>query len=91
MDKLIFGLSVTAVGMIIVFLGLTVLIFCLKTMNAAMNPKKKETSKEVPVLWYFTELLFSPRRYSIEKHLTLYRVRFLSALHYSFFNNYLSR
>ena len=49
MDKLIFGLSVTAVGMIIVFLGLTVLIFCLKTMNAAMNPKTKKTSKEVPV------------------------------------------
>ena len=49
MDKLIFGLSVTAVGMIIVFLGLTVLIFCLKAMNAAMNPKKKEPPKEVPV------------------------------------------
>lgn len=41
MSNLIFGLSVTVIGMLIVFFGLVILIFCVKGMNMLFAQKKK--------------------------------------------------
>lgn len=41
MSNLIFGLSVTVIGMLIVFFGLVILIFCVKGMNMLFARKKK--------------------------------------------------
>ena len=48
MENVIFGLSVAAVGMLIVFFGLTILIFCLKLMNAAGGKEKKNKPAPAP-------------------------------------------
>ena len=42
MSNLIFGLSVTVIGMLIVFSGLVVLIFCVKGMNLLFGKKRKK-------------------------------------------------
>ena len=45
MSKLIFAVTVMLVGMLIVFLGLTILIFCIKGLSALLNSMAK---KEAP-------------------------------------------
>ena len=42
MTKLIFAVTVMLVGMLIVFLGLTILIFCIKALSALLDSKKEE-------------------------------------------------
>ena len=42
MTKLIFAVTVMLVGMLIVFLGLTILIFCIKALSALLESKKEE-------------------------------------------------
>ena len=44
MSNLIFGLSVTVIGMLIVFFGLVILIFCVKGMNMLFAQKKKKVT-----------------------------------------------
>ncbi len=44
MDKLVFGLSVGAIGMLVVFAGLTLLIFCIKGMEMAFKERSKKQS-----------------------------------------------
>lgn len=47
MDKLLNGLSVTAIGMIIVFFGLVVLIFCISLLrNFARDKSAQEASSD---------------------------------------------
>lgn len=48
MDKLMFGLSVAAIGMVVVFVGLVILIFCIKAITklAGAGSKKPEKKKE---------------------------------------------
>lgn len=46
MDKLLLGLSTTAVGMLVVFFGLAILIGCIMVMGMIFG-KKKEPKKEV--------------------------------------------
>lgn len=48
MDKLIFGLSATAVGMIIVFLGLAILIGFIALLKITDTHKKKEIEVAIP-------------------------------------------
>ena len=45
MTKLIFAVTVMLVGMLIVFLGLTILIFCIKALSALLSSEKKEAPK----------------------------------------------
>jgi len=45
MSNLIFSLSVTVIGMLIVFFGLVILIFCVKGMNVLFGQKKKKVAK----------------------------------------------
>ena len=47
MTKLIFAVTVMLVGMLIVFLGLTILIFCIKALSAILE-SKKEAPKAAP-------------------------------------------
>ena len=47
MTKLIFAVTVMLVGMLIVFLGLTILIFCIKALSALLDAKK-EAPKAAP-------------------------------------------
>ena len=47
MTKLIFAVTVMLVGMLIVFLGLTILIFCIKALSALLD-SKKEAPKAAP-------------------------------------------
>jgi len=47
MTKLIFAVTVMLVGMLIVFLGLTILIFCIKALSALLE-SKKEAPKAAP-------------------------------------------
>ena len=47
MTKLIFAVTVMVVGMLIVFLGLTILIFCIKALSALLD-SKKEAPKAAP-------------------------------------------
>ena len=49
MTKLIFAVTVMLVGMLIVFLGLTILIFCIKALSALLE-SKKEAPKAAPVV-----------------------------------------
>lgn len=52
MDNLLFGLGVTAVGMLVVFFGLIVLIGLIKIMtmlSQSKKPKEKETVAPAPV------------------------------------------
>ena len=49
MDKLMFGLSVAAIGMVVVFVGLVILIFCIKAITkladaGSKKPEKKQES-----------------------------------------------
>ena len=48
MDKLMFGLSVAAIGMVVVFVGLVILIFCIKAITklAGAGSKKPEKKQE---------------------------------------------
>lgn len=48
MDKLLFGLSVMAIGMLVVFAGLVILIFCVKgiTALAAIGNKKGKAAPQ---------------------------------------------
>ena len=48
MSDVIFGLSVTVIGMLIVFFGLIVLIFCVKIMNAAFGKERKAEKVKAP-------------------------------------------
>ena len=52
MDNLLFGLGVTAVGMLVVFFGLIVLIGLIKIMtmlSQSKKPKEKEAVAPAPV------------------------------------------
>ncbi len=52
MDNLLFGLGVTAVGMLVVFFGLIVLIGLIKIMtmlSQSKKPKEKEAGAPAPV------------------------------------------
>jgi sodium pump decarboxylase gamma subunit len=44
MDTLVFGLSVGAVGMLVVFAGLALLIFCIKGMELAFRERSRKNS-----------------------------------------------
>ena len=46
MTKLFFALTVVLVGMMIVFLGLTILIFCIKALSALLESKKAEKAEK---------------------------------------------
>lgn len=48
MTKLIFAVTVMLVGMLIVFLGLTILIFCIKALSALLDSKKKAPKAAAP-------------------------------------------
>ena len=48
MTKLIFALTVMVVGMLIVFLGLTILIFCIKALSALLDSKKEAPKAAAP-------------------------------------------
>lgn len=41
MESLVFGLSVSVVGMVIVFIGLAILIFCIMLLRGASKQEKK--------------------------------------------------
>ena len=45
MENMIFGLSTTLVGMLVVFAGLLILILCLSSMNKLMNAKKEKPAE----------------------------------------------
>ena len=45
MDNVIFSLSTTLVGMLVVFSGLIILIVCLTLMNKLMNAKKEKPAE----------------------------------------------
>ena len=45
LSKLWFSAQVMVLGMLIVFLGLTILIFCIKALSALLSSEKKETPK----------------------------------------------
>lgn len=49
MDKLIFGLSVTVVGMLIVFAGLVILIGCIKILKSLSFEGKKKAPQAAKV------------------------------------------
>ena len=55
MEKLGFGLSVALIGMLVVFAGLILLIYCMKLITAvskerkAAKPEAEETSAALPV------------------------------------------
>ncbi|MEF9880087.1 MAG: OadG family protein [Clostridia bacterium] len=47
MDKLMFGLSVSGIGLLVVFAGLILLIFCIQAITKiATAGEKKKTAKE---------------------------------------------
>ncbi|MDD6683604.1 MAG: OadG family protein [Clostridiales bacterium] len=46
MDNVIFSLSTTLIGLLVVFAGLVILIVCLSCMNKLMNAKKEKAAKE---------------------------------------------
>ena len=48
MTKLIFAVTVMLVGMLIVFLGLTILIFCIWALSALLDSKKKAPKAAAP-------------------------------------------
>ena len=48
MTKLIFAVTVMLVGMLIVFLGLTILIFCIKALSALLDSKKEAPQAAAP-------------------------------------------
>ena len=48
MTKFIFAVTVMLVGMLIVFLGLTILIFCIKALSALMESKKEAPKVGIP-------------------------------------------
>ena len=48
MTKLIFAITVMLVGMLIVFLGLTILIFCIKALSALLDSKKEAPKAAAP-------------------------------------------
>ena len=48
MTKLIFAVTVMLVGMLIVFLGLTILIFCIKALSALLDSKKEAPKAAAP-------------------------------------------
>ena len=48
MTKLIFAVTVMLVGMLIVFLGLTILIFCIKALSALLDAKKEAPKAAAP-------------------------------------------
>lgn len=48
MTKLIFAVTVMLVGMLIVFLGLTILIFCIKALSALLESKKEAPKAAAP-------------------------------------------
>lgn len=48
MTKLIFAVTVMVVGMLIVFLGLTILIFCIKALSALLDAKKEAPKAAAP-------------------------------------------
>lgn len=53
MQTLIFGLSVTLLGMVVVFVGLIILIACVKgisLLSRTGEKKQKQTSGDVPAL-----------------------------------------
>ena len=45
MENVIFSLSTTLVGMLVVFAGLIILIVCLSCMNKLMNAKKEKPAE----------------------------------------------
>ncbi len=45
LSKLWFSAQVMVLGMLIVFLGLTILIFCIKALSALLSSEKKEAPK----------------------------------------------
>ena len=46
MGNVIFSLSTTLIGLLVVFAGLVILIVCLSCMNKLMNAKKEKAAKE---------------------------------------------
>ena len=51
MEKLLFGLATTAIGMVVVFAGLFILIICISIMHTLATKKtakKAESSQETP-------------------------------------------
>lgn len=46
MENVIFSLSTTLIGLLVVFAGLVILIVCLSCMNRLMNAKKEKAAKE---------------------------------------------
>ena len=48
-DKLVIGLSTTAIGMLVVFFGLVILIFCIWVMGKITSKKKRPRSEKLPV------------------------------------------
>lgn len=46
MGNVIFSLSTTLIGLLVVFAGLVILIVCLSCMNRLMNAKKEKAAKE---------------------------------------------
>lgn len=48
MTKLGFGVTVMLVGMLIVFLGLIILIFCIKALSALLDSKKEAPKAAAP-------------------------------------------
>ena len=44
MDKLLLGLSTTAIGMLVVFFGLVILIACIYVMTSITGRRKKEAA-----------------------------------------------
>ena len=49
MDRLLFGLGTAVIGMVVVFLGLVILILCIKAMHGLMSRKKAEPAPAAPV------------------------------------------
>ena len=47
MEKLGFGLSVALIGMLVVFAGLVLLIFCIKMISVASNGRKVKQAEEI--------------------------------------------
>ncbi len=47
MEKLGFGLSVALIGMLVVFAGLILLIFCMKLITAASRERKVKQAEEI--------------------------------------------
>lgn len=49
MDKFMYGLSVAGLGMVVVFAGLVLLIFCVKIMTKLATRDSKKTEAPAPV------------------------------------------